>query len=73
MSSTLQLGYRRKVQQVYRIAGNFREIQFLLIGHLQRFRDLIFTDGFSGIENVRLGHLFHGFWIPRKFPAIRYI
>ena len=31
----------------YRIAGNFRGIQFSRKGHLQRFRDLIFTDGRS--------------------------
>ena len=36
----------------YRIAGNFRGIQFSRKGHLQRFCDLIFMDGRSRIKNV---------------------
>ena len=66
--------------------GNFWGIQFSRKGHLQRFRDLIFTDGLSSIKNMRSSFSFRGFnfrglpvnrenrenWIPRKFPAIRY-
>ena len=37
----------------YHIAGNFRGIQFLQKGHVQRFHDLIFTNDSSSIENVR--------------------
>ena len=39
----------------YRIAGNFRGIQFLQKGPQQRSPDLIFADGCSRIENVWLG------------------
>ena len=42
---------------MYRIAGNFRGIQFLWMGDLQRFRDLIFVDGPSrncSAHNIRL-------------------
>ena len=45
------------LQGVYRIDGNFRGIQFSRKGHLQRFRDLIFSDGCSCIKNVRFANL----------------
>ena len=35
--------------RVYRMAGNFRGIQFSRKAHLQRFRDLIFADGRSRV------------------------
>ena len=35
--------------QLYRMAGNFRGIQFSRKAHLQRFRDLIFADGHSRV------------------------
>ena len=34
---------------IYRMAGNFRGIQFSRKAHLQRFRDLIFADGRSRV------------------------
>ena len=64
------------------VAGNFQGIQFLWQGHLQKIFDLIFADGRSWIENVRLSFLFHFHglpvnrkknrkdWIPRKDLAI---
>ena len=37
---------------MYRIAGNFRGIQFLRKGNLQRFHNLIFVDGRSRTHAV---------------------
>ena len=47
----------------YRMAGNFRGIQFSRKAHLQRFRDLIFADGRSRVApptiSARLHLLLH--------------
>ena len=48
----------------YRLGNQkFLGIQFSQKGHLQRFRDVIFEDGCSGIENVCLSFLFCRFII----------
>ena len=50
-------------KNIYRMAGNFRGIQFSRKAHLQRFRDLIFADGRSRVApptiSIRLHLLLH--------------